>query len=185
MGLMFLLVLWQWRLLRGKSFHTVTGKGYTPRMTDLGPWRWATFALLRALLRHRVVLPVGQLHARLVLPVLRLLPVGHADAGALPRGVANSEVWRAFGNTLLLGLVGAIGHDAARRHRRLYLGADPWRGPAADRRAGLAAMDDAGNGAGVGFLWAFALLPGDLRSTAPSGRCCSPTSRWARRWRCG
>ena len=34
-----------WRLLRGKSFQTVTGKGYSPRLIDLGPWRWLTFAI--------------------------------------------------------------------------------------------------------------------------------------------
>ena len=31
MALMFLLVLWQWRMLRGTSFQTITGKGYSPR----------------------------------------------------------------------------------------------------------------------------------------------------------
>jgi iron(III) transport system permease protein len=61
MALMFLLVLWQWRLLRGKSFQTVTGKGYSPRLIDLGPWRWLTFALCVVFFLISVVLPIGQL----------------------------------------------------------------------------------------------------------------------------
>ena len=32
MALMFLLVIWQWRLLRGNAFQTVTGKGYSPNV---------------------------------------------------------------------------------------------------------------------------------------------------------
>src|SRR4029079_1048097 len=35
MILMFGLVAWQWRLLGGRNFFTVTGKGYTPRVTRL------------------------------------------------------------------------------------------------------------------------------------------------------
>src|SRR6185369_2901047 len=44
MALMFLLVILQWRLLRGRSFTTVTGKGYAPSIMKLGPWKWVTFS---------------------------------------------------------------------------------------------------------------------------------------------
>ena len=44
-GLMFLLILAQWRILRGRSFQTVTGRGFTPRVVPLGRWRWAAFGL--------------------------------------------------------------------------------------------------------------------------------------------
>ena len=76
LGLMFLLVIWQWRLLRGRSFHTVTGKGYAPNVTRLGPWRWVTFALLHLLLRDCRGAAGGPAAVRLVLPVLRLLHAG-------------------------------------------------------------------------------------------------------------
>ena len=36
MALMLGLLAWQWRLLAGRSFFTVTGKGYMPRVTRLG-----------------------------------------------------------------------------------------------------------------------------------------------------
>ena len=61
MALMFLLVLLQWRLLRGRSFHTVTGKGYSPSVIKLGRWRWVTFAFCILFFIVTVVLPVGQL----------------------------------------------------------------------------------------------------------------------------
>ena len=40
MAFLFLLVIVQWRLLGGRSFYTVTGKGYSPGVTKLGRWRW-------------------------------------------------------------------------------------------------------------------------------------------------
>jgi ABC-type Fe3+ transport system permease subunit len=45
LGLMFLLLLLQNRLLLGRSFTTVTGKGYSPNVTRLGWMRWVTFAI--------------------------------------------------------------------------------------------------------------------------------------------
>src|SRR5882724_13192502 len=61
MALMFGLVAWQWRLLGGRSFFTVTGKGYTPRVTRLGRWRWVTFGVCVLFFVVTVVLPVSQL----------------------------------------------------------------------------------------------------------------------------
>jgi iron(III) transport system permease protein len=61
MVLMFALVAWQWWLLGGRSFFTVTGKGYTPRVARLGRWRWATFGFCVLFFAVTVVLPVSQL----------------------------------------------------------------------------------------------------------------------------
>src|SRR5471032_1616399 len=40
MALMFLLLVLQSRVLRGRSFTTITGKGYSPSVTQLGWLRW-------------------------------------------------------------------------------------------------------------------------------------------------
>jgi iron(III) transport system permease protein len=48
-------------LLRGRSFQTVTGKGYSPAVMKLGKWRWATFAFCALFFAVTVVLPVSQL----------------------------------------------------------------------------------------------------------------------------
>ena len=39
----------------------MTGKGYSPRLIELGPWRWVTFALCVVFFLITVVLPIGQL----------------------------------------------------------------------------------------------------------------------------
>src|SRR6185503_20052939 len=105
MALMFLLVAWQWRLLGGRSFFTVTGKGYTPRVTRLGRWRWATFGFCVLFFVVTVVLPVGQLIIGSFFKFfgfyrMSMLTLDHYSA------VWNNRlVWRALGNTLLLGLL--------------------------------------------------------------------------------
>ena len=107
MVLMFALVAWQWRLLGGRSFFTVTGKGYTPRVARLGSWRWVTFGFCVLFFVVTVVLPVGQLIVELVLQVLRLLPDEHGDDRALPGRLAEPA-----------GLARARQHAAARPARR-------------------------------------------------------------------
>ena len=159
MALMFLLLVLQGRLLGGRSFTTVTGKGYQPSVTQLGWLRWVTFAICIGFFALTVVLPVGQL---LLSSFFQFFGFYQADMLTLDhyRNVwDNSEFWRALGNTMLLGVVGAtvtmlLGGIAAyittrtRWHgRRLIdiLAWLPWMMP--------------GMVLGIGFLWGFAVLP--------------------------
>jgi iron(III) transport system permease protein len=159
MALMFLLLVLQGRLLGGRSFTTVTGKGYQPNVTELGWLRWVTFAICIGFFALTVVLPVGQL---LLSSFFQFFGFYQADMLTLDhyRNVwDNSEFWRALGNTMLLGFVGAsatmlLGGIAAYittrtrwRGRRLIdiLAWLPWMMP--------------GMVLGIGFLWGFAVLP--------------------------
>ena len=54
-------VLIQRRFLAGKTYFTITGKDYRPRLVDLGRWRWVTFGLCMTYFFVAVVLPVSQL----------------------------------------------------------------------------------------------------------------------------
>jgi hypothetical protein len=107
MALMFVLVLWQWRLLRGKSFQTVTGKGFSPRLIDLGPGRWLSFARCVAFFVISVVLPIGQLILGSFFQIFGFYQWDMLTLEHYRSVLGNSEVWRAFRNTFLLGLVGA------------------------------------------------------------------------------
>jgi iron(III) transport system permease protein len=163
MVLMFGLVAWQWRLLGGRSFATVTGKGYTPRVTRLGRWRWVTFGFCLLFFAVTVVLPVGQLVAGSFFKFvgfyrLDMLTLEHYRAVG-----QNRLVWRALGNTLLLGVLGAtatmllggvIAYVLVRtrfgiRRALEVLAWLPWMMP--------------GMILGVGLLWAYAFLPGPLQ----------------------
>jgi iron(III) transport system permease protein len=159
MALMFLLLVLQGRLLGGRSFTTVTGKGYQPNVTQLGWLRWVTFAICIGFFVLTVALPVGQL---LLSSFFQFFGFYQADMLTLDhyRNVwDNREFWRALGNTMLLGFLGAtatmvLGGIVAyittrtRWHgRRLIdiLAWLPWMMP--------------GMVLGIGFLWGFAILP--------------------------
>ena len=159
LALMFLLLVLQSRLLRGRSFTTVTGKGYSPNVTRLGWMRWVTFAVCIVFFALTVALPIGQL---LLSSFFKFFGFYEADMLTFDhyRNVwENSAFWRAFGNTMLLGVVGAtatmvlggiVAYVTTRtrwRGRRLIdvLAWLPWMMP--------------GMVLGIGFLWGFAILP--------------------------
>ena len=163
MVLMFGLVAWQWRLLGERSFVTVTGKGYNPRVTRLGRWRWVTFAVCVIFFVVTVVLPVAQLVIGSFFKFFgfyrtSMLTVEHYQAVWQSR-----LVWRALGNTLLLGLLGAsatmvlgglIAYVLVRTRFAIrgvleVLAWLPWMMP--------------GMVLGVGLLWAYALMPGPIQ----------------------
>ena len=163
MALMGLLVLAQWRLLGERSFQTVSGKGYTPALTRLGPWRWLTFAICLVFFAVTVVLPIGQL---LVGSLFKFFGFYSWDALTLQhyRAVFEDDtLGRAVRNTLGLALGGAtvtmvLGGLIAYvtvytrwRGRRIVEGLAwlPWLMP--------------GIVLGIGFLWAFAYLPGPIQ----------------------
>ena len=163
MVLMFALVAWQWRLLGGRSFFTVTGKGYSPRVARLGRWRWVTFGFCILFFVVTVVLPVGQL---LISSFFKFFGFYRWNMVTTEHYAAvwnNRLVWRAFANTLLLGFVGAtatmvlgglIAYVIVRTRfpvRRVLevLAWLPWMMP--------------GMILGVGFLWAYALMPGPIQ----------------------
>ena len=159
LGLMFLLVICQWLILRGRTFTTVTGKGYTPTVMQLGPWRWVTFAFCLLFFFVTVVLPVGQL---IIGSFFRYLGFYSAEMLTLDhyRSVfGNSEFWRGFRNTMLLGLLGATATMVLGSIVAYVSARTTWRGRRLiDAIAWLPWMMP-GMVLGIGFLWAFAMLP--------------------------
>ena len=162
LALMCLLVFWQWKLLGARSFQTVTGKAYAPRLVRLGPWRWATFAICVLFFVVAVVLPVGQLLAGSLFRFFGFYSWDMLTLDHWSEAFDNSDIRRGFINTLALGLAGAtltmmlggvVAYVSVRtrwRGRRIVdlLAWLPWMMP--------------GMVLGVGFLWGFALLPGPL-----------------------
>jgi len=160
--LMFMLVLLQWRILHGRNFTTVTGKGYRPNVTKLGPWRWVAFGFCILFFVVTVVLPVSQLLLGSFFKFFGFYQMDMLTFDNYRAVWENNEFWRALRNTMLLGLIGAsttmvlggivayVGVRTKLKSRRLIdaLAWLPWMMP--------------GMVLGVGFLWAFAMLPGPI-----------------------
>ena len=159
LALMFLLLVLQSRLLRGRSFTTVTGKGYSPNVTRLGWMRWVTFAVCIVFFALTVALPVGQL---LLSSFFKFFGFYEVDMLTLEhyRSVwENSAFWRAFGNTMLLGVTGATATMALGGIVAYVTTRTRWRGRRLiDVLAWLPWMMP-GMVLGIGFLWGFAILP--------------------------
>jgi iron(III) transport system permease protein len=162
MALMFTLVLAQWRMLRGRNFATVTGKGYSPSVMRLGKWRWATFGFCVLFFVVTVVLPVSQL---LIGSFFRFFGFYQWDMLTLEHYQAvfsSSEIWRGFVNTMMLGLGGATLTMALGAIVAYVSTRTRWRGRSVvDALAWLPWMMP-GMVLGIGFLWAFAMLPGPI-----------------------
>jgi iron(III) transport system permease protein len=159
MALMFLLLVLQAHLLGGRSFTTVTGKAYAPNVTRLGRLRWLTLGICLAFFALTVALPVGQL---VLSSFFRFFGFYQADMLTLDhyRNVwENSEFWRALGNTMMLGAVGATATMALGGVVAYLTTRTTWRGRRLiDVLAWLPWMMP-GMVLGIGFLWGFASLP--------------------------
>jgi len=157
--LLFLLLVLQNRLLRGRTFTTVTGKGYSPNVTRLGPLRWLTFAICVLFFILAVVLPIGQL---LVSSFFQYFGFYQLDMLTLDnyRNVwDNREFWTAFGNTMLLGFLGATATMVLGGIVAYVTTRTTWHGRRLiDVLAWLPWMMP-GMVLGIGFLWGFATLP--------------------------
>ncbi|MFI5013957.1 MAG: ABC transporter permease [Hyphomicrobiales bacterium] len=162
MMLMFILVFMQWRILRGRSFQTVTGKGYAPNVMKLGAWRWATLAFCLALFFVSVLLPIGQLFLGSIFQFFGFYEIDMLTLDHYRNVLRNGQIWRAFLNTMFLGLSGAtatmvLGSVVA------YIGVRTrWRvARIVDALAWLPWMMP-GIVLAIGFLWGFAQLPSAL-----------------------
>lgn len=162
-ALMGLFLLLQWRVLRGRSFHTVTGKGYAPRLIRLGRWRWLTFALCVLFFIISVVLPVGQLLVGSFFKFFGFYQLDMLTLDNYRMVFENDELGRAIRNTLIAGLAGAsatmvlgciVAYVTTRTRWRIRFLVEalawlPWLLP--------------GMVMGVGLLWAYAMLPGPVQ----------------------
>jgi len=160
LAVMFLLVVWQWRLLQGRTFHTVTGKGYAPNVTRLGPWRWVTFSFCIVFFIVAVVLPVGQLLLGSFFRFFGFYTWDMLTLDNYAKVFRNGELARATWNTLVLGLLGSTATMVLGGIVAWVSARTRWRGRRLiDALAWLPWMMP-GMVLGLGFLWAFAMLPG-------------------------
>lgn len=162
LALMFLLVIWQWRILRGRSFQTVTGKGYRPSTIQLGRWKWVTFGFCVLFFFVTVVLPVGQL---ILGSFFRFFGFYSWDMLTLEHYRAvfnNSEFWRAMRNTMMLGFFGATAVMVLGSIVAYVSVRTKWRGRRLIEAMAWLPWLMPGMVLGVGFLWGFAILPGPI-----------------------
>jgi iron(III) transport system permease protein len=162
MGLMLLLVVWQWSVLRGKSFQTVTGKGFNPGVVKLGAWRWVTFSFCILFFVVTTLLPVGQLAVGSFFKFFGFYGRDNLTLEHYHAVLGDREFWRATKNTMMLGFVGATATMVLGSIVAYVSVRTKWRGRRLiDAIAWLPWMMP-GIVLAIGFLWGFAMLPAQV-----------------------
>jgi iron(III) transport system permease protein len=165
------LVLLQQRVLAGRSFTTIAGKAFRPRVVELGPWRWLTLGLALLYLFTVVVLPtlalvVAAFRRFLFIPTASsLFDMRHYSLVHFEAVFDNPLTMRSIWNTMEVGLTTALlGGLIA-----FAIGYTVHRSNAPARRAIdlVATLPVAIPGLviGVAYLWAWIGLPGGLYGT--------------------
>ena len=107
LAIVILLILWYNQLSRyAHKFQTITGKGYRPRVINLGKWRWAATALLLCLFASVIVLPLGMVAFASVQPFysgLNALALGRITLENYAHVLGPGTFRDAILNTLTLG----------------------------------------------------------------------------------
>lgn len=101
-------VLIQRRIMAGKKYFTVTGKGYRPRPVDLGGWRWVTFGLCVGYFFIALVLPVSQLLLSSFFTIFGLYDFKLLTLDNYRQAFSDLLFWRALRNSLVLAAGGAV-----------------------------------------------------------------------------
>ena len=159
-ALTFGLILMQNKLLGGRSFFVVTGKGYKPQIIRLGPWKWVTFAVCLGFFLISTALPLSQLLITSLMPNLAVVNFSEITFKNYLQILSDVVLWRSFINTLMVcggsavlavTLCSVIAYISTRTN---YPGRKvldtvtwlPWAIP--------------GVVAGLGMLWAYISIPG-------------------------
>ena len=165
------LVLLQQRVLAGRSFTTVAGKAFRPRVIELGAWRWFTLSLALLYLFTVVVLPtlaliVAAFRRFLFIPdAASLFDMRHYSLVHFDAVFDNPLTMRSIWNTMEVGLMTAVVGGVI----AFAIGYTVHRSSAPARRAIdlVATLPVAIPGLviGVAYLWAWIGLPGGLYGT--------------------
>jgi len=109
-----LAVLVQQRVLKGKSFVTVSGKAFKPRLIDLGKWKYLTFSISVVYLILAVILPalallVGAFRNFLYIPsIASIFDPSAYSLTHFSRLFSNSLTLLSLINTLKIGVITAV-----------------------------------------------------------------------------
>ena len=105
---MLVVVLLQWLLLRGRTYTTITGRGYRPQRIHLGKWAVPALALFGLYLMFAVVLPIGLVIATSFFSVFGVYTPQTLTLNNYLAIVSDPQIGRALSNTLFLAVGGAF-----------------------------------------------------------------------------
>jgi iron(III) transport system permease protein len=93
----------QSKLLHGKEFFVITGKGYKPQVMELGRFKYVTFAVAVGYFVVATGLPLSQVILGSFLPVFGMTEWNMLTLENYKTITTDALLWRGFKNTVILG----------------------------------------------------------------------------------
>jgi ABC-type spermidine/putrescine transport system permease subunit I len=144
------LIAVQWKILKGRAYTTISGRGYQARPLDLGAWRWVPFAAIMTFFAVFGALPF------VVLLLNSFMELSGFSRGRCGRPALDRRAVAHGGTDVHQGHAGRVGHRRDPGHD--HLGADLLRrdphalgGPPGPRHGRVGAVGGAGPGHGAGI----------------------------------
>lgn len=159
LAMTFLLVIVQWKVISGKQYTTITGRGYQAKPLDIGRWRWLTFALIMGFFLILGALPFVILTLQSFMQVSGFLRLDMFTTRHWVRVLTTPEVIQSIRNTILVGVGSATLGVILSLLVSYVVTRTRWAGRRALDLMAWTPWAVPGMVLGLGFLWAYVYLP--------------------------
>lgn len=153
------LIVVQWRLLRGRAYTTVSGRGFKAQPLDLGYGRWIAFAAILAFFVLFGALPFVVLLLNSFMELSGFISVEMFTTEHWRNALGRDEVLRSVMDTLMVGVASATLGVVVSLLISYVVTRTAWRGRKALDMMAWAPWAIPGLVMSLGFLWAFVWLP--------------------------
>ena len=153
------LIVVQWRLLRGRSYTTVSGRGFQARPIDLGSGRWIAFAAMLTFFVVFGALPFVVLLLNSFMELSGFISWDMFTTTHWSNALGRDDVLRSIVDTLIVGVTAATLGVIVSIFISYVVTRTAWRGRKALDMMAWAPWAVPGLVMSLGFLWAFVWLP--------------------------
>jgi iron(III) transport system permease protein len=153
------LIAVQWKALKGRSYTTVSGRGYQARPLDLGRWRWLPFAFISGFFLVFGALPFAVLLLNSFMEISGFLSWDMLTTRHWSDALGRTAVLTSVKDTLIVSVAAATLGIVASALIAYVVTRTAWPGRAVLDLVAWAPWAVPGLVMSLGFLWAFVWLP--------------------------
>lgn len=153
------LIVVQWRLLRGRAYTTVSGRGFKAQPLDLGAGRWISFAIIVGFFILFGALPLAVLVTNSFMELSGFISWEMFTTQHWTDALSREEVLTSIRDTLLVGIAAATAGVIMSLFISYIVTRTGWRGRKVMDLMAWAPWAVPGLVMSLGFLWAFVWLP--------------------------
>ena len=153
------LIVVQWKILKGRAYTTVSGRGYQARPIDLGAWRWIPFAFIAGFFVLFGALPFAVLLLNSFMEVSGFLSWQMLTTRHWTDALGRTAVLTSVKDTIMVSVASATLGIIASALIAYVVTRTPWPGRKVLDMVAWAPWAVPGLVMSLGFLWAFVGLP--------------------------